>query len=86
MNNSNIIEYLKNHTFEKHENGNMFRYGLNSWGCDSVISYNNDIWKFIAFVPNKSDAEYINKNGEIITIVGYDEGISRMQEIKNQQI
>ena len=64
MNNSSVIEYLKNHKFEKHENGNMFRYGLNSWGCDSVISYNNDIWKFVCFlngITNK--AVYYNKDG-----------------------
>lgn len=77
---ANTIEYLNSHEFEPHENGNAFRYGLNSWGCDSIINYNNDIWKFIWFVPNKNDAMYINKNGDIITIVDYDDNITRMQE------
>jgi len=80
---ANTIEYLKTHKFKPHENGNMFRYGLNSWGCNSIISYNNNIWKFIGFEPNKSDAQYINMNGDITIIIDYGEGITRMQEDTN---
>ena len=74
------IEYLKTHNFETHENGNMFRFGLNSWGCESIIQYNNNIWKFIWFIPNTNNAQYINKEGDNIIITGNEEGIVRMQE------
>ena len=66
--------------FEEHVDGNMYKFGLNSWGCDSIIKYNNEIWKFIGFIPHKNDALYINKNSIIITITGNEEGIVRMQK------
>jgi hypothetical protein len=43
----NISQYLLTNNFVPHKGGNMMNYGLNSFGCDSVIEYNDDIWKFV---------------------------------------
>jgi hypothetical protein len=75
------IEYLNNKTFIPHINGNYARYGLNFFGCDSIIQYNNDIWKFIWFVQNSNDAVYINKHGVEFILKDYKmDGIIRMQD------
>ncbi len=75
------IEYLNTKTFIPHSGGNYGRYGLNLFGCNSVILYNNDYWKFIWFVNNSNDAVYINKNGkEFILKDNTDKNIIRMQE------
>ncbi len=74
------MEYLKNNTFIPHENGNDLRYGLNSFGCNSVIQYNNHYWKFLWFLSDSNDALYVNKNGETFTLSSYTlDGIIRMQ-------
>jgi hypothetical protein len=75
------VEYLKNNTFIPHKNGNDMLYGLNVFGCNSIIQYNNDIWKFIWFISNTNDAVYVNKEGEQITITTYVDGVTRMQEV-----
>jgi len=78
-----IITYLKTKTFIPHIDGNYAMYGLNYFGCDSIIQYNNDIWKFIWFIPHKNDAVYINKSGTELILNNnnkYD-GIIRMQEV-----
>ena len=75
------IEYLNNKTFIPHSGGNYGRYGLNFFGCDSIIQYNNDIWKFIWFVQNSNDAVYINKHGTEFILKDYKmDGIIRMQD------
>jgi spore maturation protein CgeB len=56
-------KFISNNIFVPHENSNNMSYGLNSFGSDSIISYNNDIWKFIWFKNNTNDAVYINKEG-----------------------
>ena len=67
--------------FIHHENGNKMRYGLNSFGCNSIIQYNNQIWKFIHFIHNTDNAVYINNEGEQFILDAYNkEGIIRMQE------
>jgi hypothetical protein len=60
----NTIEYLSNTQFVPHKNGNQLNYGLGAFGCQSIIKYNNKIWKFIWFIPGTNDAIYINKDGE----------------------
>jgi hypothetical protein len=75
------IEYLNTNTFIPHSGGNYARYGLNFFGCDSIIQYNNDYWKFIWFVPDSNDAVYINKDGTEFILKDYKmDGIVRMQE------
>jgi hypothetical protein len=73
-------KYLKSNTFEPHELGNQMKYGLNTFGCESIIKYNDDIWKFIWFENN--DAIYINKYGTRLVLDKYITGeITRMQAI-----
>jgi hypothetical protein len=76
---NDAVIYINNNTFIPHENGNYARYGLNLFGCDSVIQYNNEIWKFIWFVSNSSDAVFINTKGQQTIINKHTDGITRMQ-------
>ena len=56
--------FLSKNTFIPHKDGNAMNYGLNSFGCESIISYNNDIWKFVYFLNGTTNkAVYYNKNG-----------------------
>jgi hypothetical protein len=59
----NDPNFLSKNTFIPHKDGNAMNYGLNSFGCESIISYNNDIWKFLYFLNGSNKAVYINKNG-----------------------
>ncbi len=59
-----VMHFLSTNTFIPHELGNIHKYGLNFFGCDSIIHYNNDIWKFLYFMQNSNNAVYINKNGK----------------------
>ena len=63
--NQDILEYLKTKTFIPHENGNYARYGLNLFGCDSVIQYDNKIWKFKYFITNTNNISLIQKSIEV---------------------
>jgi hypothetical protein len=76
------LKYLNTKTFIPHIDGNYAMYGLNYIGCDSIIQYNNDIWKFIWFNSNTDDAVYINKTGIELIINKYNtyDNIIRMQE------
>ena len=75
------LKYLNTKTFIPHENGNYARYGLNLFGCDSVIQYDNKIWKFIHFISNTNNALYIDKEGRGFILDTYNkDGIIRMQE------
>ncbi len=79
--NQHILEYLNTNTFIPHKNGNYGRYGLNLFGCNSVIQYNNQIWKFKYFISDTNNALYINKEGMEFVLDTYDKDcIIRMQE------
>ena len=67
--------YLKTHKFRPHSEGNYALFGINTLGCNSIIT-NRDaereaaglpqhIWKFHSF-PGASDyvATYINEQGQ----------------------
>jgi hypothetical protein len=78
-----ISTYLSTHTFVHHEMGNYANYGLNMFGCDSIIDYNNDIWKFYAFQAGTDNAIYYNKNGTelILDSRNMPEGITRVKSV-----
>ncbi len=90
MNNNNMdsiftdcSSYLLNHTFVPHSDGNSFNFGLNSFGCDSIIKYMEDNWKFLYFIQNSNDAVYCNKNGNKLVLNSYEMhklNITRMME------
>ena len=46
-------DFLKTNQFRPHPRGNQMRFGLNGFGCDSVILFEEQLWKFL----------YFNKNG-----------------------
>jgi hypothetical protein len=72
------VLYLRNYKFKPHILGNSMLYGLNSFGCDSTISYKDDIWRFIYFSGN--GACYTNAQNQCITIpLEYNDEITRMQ-------
>jgi hypothetical protein len=75
------MQYLNNNTFIPHKGGNYANYGLNLFGCNSIIQYNNNYWKFIWFLSNSNNAVYINKNGEELVINYKIEGAIRMQQV-----
>jgi hypothetical protein len=77
-----ISQYLSNHTFVPHSMGNYGNYGLNMLGCDSIIDYNNNIWKFYAFLGGSNHAIYYNKNGTELILNTNDmpEGVIRLEE------
>ncbi len=81
---SNISDYLNSHAFEVHPNGNSMLFGLNSFGCNSVILYQNDIWKFYAFESGTDNAIYYNKDGKRFVFNTHDtqvkSQITRLQE------
>ncbi len=75
------IKYLKNHTFIPHKMGNYARYGLNDFGCDSIIEYNNQLWKFVWFLKDSNNAVYVNNEGREFILKDYNlDGIIRMQD------
>lgn len=60
------MDYLKTHKFRPHHFGNAHLFGLNSFGCDSTITYTEvdgavDIWRFLYF--EIADAIYTNASG-----------------------
>jgi hypothetical protein len=79
---NDIHTYLSTHTFIPHSMGNYGNYGLNMLGTDSIIEYQNDIWKFYAFQGGSNDAIYYNKNNNMIVLnsVNMPEGITRMEK------
>ena len=64
----------------EHPNGNYGLYGLNMFGCDSIIRINDEILRFSAFVVGKRDAIYTNEKREQVIVDVYDKslGITRM--------
>jgi hypothetical protein len=84
-----IPEYLSNNEFVNHPMGNYGLYGLNMFGCDSVIRYNDEIFKFYSFDPCGSRiANYVNKYGFNIRIDPYDTNlqITRLINKKDLQV
>jgi hypothetical protein len=79
-----VKNFLSNNDFIPHENGNNMCYGLNSFGCDSIIKYNNDIWKFLWFLTGTNKAVYMNKEGLTCVFDPYNNNspIIRMQIVQ----
>ena len=79
---TDITSYLSTHTFIPHHMGNYANYGLNMFGTDSIIEYQNDIWKFYAFQSNSNNAIYYNNTGVclILNTRNMPQGITRMEE------
>jgi hypothetical protein len=77
-----ITSYLSTHTFIPHHMGDYANYGLNMLGTDSIIEYQNDIWKFYAFQSNSNNAIYYNNKGVVLILNTYNmpQGITRMEE------
>ena len=63
-----IISYLNSTEFVDHPMGNYALYGLNTFGCDSIIRYNNEIMKFYAFQSGTNYAMYITQKGDTVFI------------------
>jgi hypothetical protein len=83
----NIADYLNSNVFVVHPMGNYGLYGLNFFGCNSVIRYGDEIMKFYAFKSGTNNAIYINKSGREIIINPYDTDstvkINRLIDIKD---
>jgi hypothetical protein len=67
-----MCEYLNSHTFVPHPNGNIKLFGLNEFEMNSVIKYENDIWKFWAFQENTNNAVYYNRDRKPLIINIFD--------------
>ncbi len=82
---SDIITYLNSNQFIEHPMGNYALYGLNNFGCDSIIQYNDEIMKFYAFQSGSNNAIYISKTGNHCIINPYDNtlNITRLVDIKD---
>jgi hypothetical protein len=57
------VEFLKTHTFRPHPFGERLLFGLNGFGCDSVILFEELIWKFLYF-DKKNQPIYINAQAQ----------------------
>ena len=84
-----IANYLNSNEFVEHPMGNYALFGLNFFGSNSVIRYNDEIYKFYAFKAHSKDAIYVNKHAQEIVINPYDKSlqITRMisvQDLKNK--
>ena len=56
------VNFLKTHTFRPHPFGERLLFGLNGFGCDSVILFEEHLWKFLYFEKNNQPI-YINALG-----------------------
>lgn len=45
-------DFLKTNTFRPHPGGNRQLFGLNDFGCDSIILFEEQMWKFLYFDKN----------------------------------
>lgn len=84
-----IPTYLQSNEFVEHPMGNYALFGLNFFGSNSVIRYNDEIYKFYAFKPNSNDAIYVNKHSQEIVINPYNESLQitrmiSMEDLKNK--
>jgi hypothetical protein len=76
--------FIANNIFVPDKNSYNMCYGLRSFGSESIISYNNDIWKFIWLETNTNEAIYINKEGDMHafnTFTIFNENIIKMKKV-----
>ena len=72
---------FENGPYIVHSMGNYGCCGLNMLGPSSIISFQNDFWKFYAFVSGKEHAIYFNKECHTLIVDKhkmYDLPIKRM--------
>ena len=86
---TDINTFLNSNEFVEHPMGNYALFGLNFFGSNSVIRYNDEIYKFYAFKTGLRNSIYVNKHAQEIVINPYDESlqITRMisvQDLKNK--
>ena len=86
---TDINTFLNSNEFVEHPMGNYALFGLNFFGSNSVIRYNDEIYKFYAFKAHSNDAIYVNKHAQEIVINPSHEysKITRMisvQDLKNK--
>jgi hypothetical protein len=74
-----INTFLNTHEFEPHEMGNYELYGLNMFGCNSIIKYNDKIWRFYNFENSTAIYETYNRERIILSSKNYTDGVQRMQ-------
>jgi hypothetical protein len=74
-----INTFLNTHEFEPHEMGNYALYGLNMFGCNSIIKYNDKIWRFYAFDNSQAIYETLNRERILLSSNNYTDGVQRMQ-------
>ena len=51
--------------FVEHPMGSHGLYGVNFFGCNSIIQFDGDIWKFMYFKHGSDVPYYVNKDGQI---------------------
>lgn len=76
------IEYLTRFKFEPHINGNYAACGLNSFGCDSTIRFNDNlsvIWRFVGCVGSQYQFTDKDDNSVMLSHPLDDANITRMQ-------
>jgi hypothetical protein len=74
-----INTFLNTYDFEPHVNGNYALYGLNLFGGDSIIQYDDKIWLFNAFDQNKAIYETYDGKRMLLSSSTYTDGVQRMQ-------
>ena len=52
-------------TFVEHPLGSTGLYGVNYFGCNSIIKLDGDIWNFAHFESGNDIPYYTNRNGEL---------------------
>jgi len=65
---SSIASDFFENKFEPHPMGSYCLYGLNTIGCDSIIKFHDEIWKFVHFKVGSEIPTFINKKGDILEI------------------
>jgi len=80
MSTSYVLSSFFNNKFEPHYFGNYALYGLNTFGCNSIIMFRDEIWKFCYFKHGSDIPYYVNKDGTVLGIEIWNENnITRMQ-------
>lgn len=74
--------------YVEHPSGNYGLYGLNTFGCNSIILYKGEIWKFYAVpVGDTKNAIYVNADGSgksvVINVYDMSLEITRMMWIND---
>jgi hypothetical protein len=90
---SAILTSLRTHKFKPHIFGNKHCYGLNNFGSNSTIMFNNcpngTIWQFLYYPAGETNSVcYINAQKWVITIKvpSNDDNITRMQGFPPEQL